>query len=432
MLANKRGSSIAMGLLIFVAIALFGMAFYSFVITKGDIQEDFEVKELLDETYDKEKGINLLLNGLAQESVNEITDLNNVKEEFRSIFQKKLADNEDFYELNDIVVKKDKISYDQSNQELTVTVDVKIKNLIASTRGDVFSSTYEYDLEIVSKVGLFKKPQSVKDLEEAIKAQENLPDKEKLRWPNSQTPNPSVYPMVMLIYGEGTPDIFTFRWNPTLDNGNGGVQVAFVINKKLETENEGIYWHWEWLTNPILVKAFRDKDGIFDYESEEVMKIINANSEDEMIEEISKASERIKTSIRFPKNKEENGKHYAGEISYEVVDVNYFYKSSESNKYYEDTLSPEKLEEVMYTVYKEYLTNYAKLIPNLIVVGEIFDEIEVPNGFTFEGEGDTEAEYSYLSSESVEIRIIILKENSEIIRIKKVGDSDTIDWFKLD
>ena len=148
----------------------------------------------------------------------------------------------------------------------------------------------------------FEKEQIIKQMQDE---QNNIPAQEKERDYGNR------YPIIRLHYTEGVDDLFAFRWNSNLSEKKGEVQV--VMNIGQATIAFGIptsYISQEWLINPNYfeenkVLIFKEGKGLYDYEKDDVMKIMNSKSEDEMIKKIAEAEERWKLNkkevyIEFP------------------------------------------------------------------------------------------------------------------------------------
>ncbi len=102
------------------------------------------------------------------------------------------------------------------------------------------------------------------------------------------------YPSVRLIYKDwGDPNLFSFRWNPNINQPEGDVQVALNI------DNDADKIDTEWRTIPENFPAFSTLEP---REKAFIQRIANAKSEDEMFREISEISKTEDYYIDFPQS----------------------------------------------------------------------------------------------------------------------------------
>ena len=133
--------------------------------------------------------------------------------------------------------------------------------------------------------------------EEEIESPEEVPEKEKAI-------GASIYPVVRVYYTEGKEDLFSFRWNRNLGD-DGKIQVLMNIRESELVVGVIEHASSNWLLDPDINNAFQDDMGVYDYEKKDVFEIMKSKNEDEMIEKISKASEKEKADIDFPQSGQE-------------------------------------------------------------------------------------------------------------------------------
>jgi len=136
----------------------------------------------------------------------------------------------------------------------------------------------------------FKQQELIKQMQDE---QNNIPAQEKERDYGNR------YLIVRLHYTEGVDDLFAFRWNSNpLVN-----KIQVVMNIGETTLAFGIptsYITKEWIINPNDFEQFSKGTGLYDYEKNDVMKIMISKNESDMISRISEAAKRDNVYIEFP------------------------------------------------------------------------------------------------------------------------------------
>jgi len=174
-------------------------------------------------------------------------------------------------------------------------------------------------------------------------AQAEIPEEERV-------PMSKIYPSVRLIYKEDSKilgdssDFFTFRWNPNINYKTGGVQVVARINKRnwIPLESSKVYSSDEWLINPNSLKEFMEGKGISGTEKENIMNVMIASSEYDMLSRIAGLTNEENVKIDFPLDNwlwsgfsETKGRGYEEQMSTEEIKLRLMLLNQE---YYKDEI----------------------------------------------------------------------------------------------
>ncbi len=105
----------------------------------------------------------------------------------------------------------------------------------------------------------------------------------------------SLYPVIRVTYTGGCDDEFLFRWDRNLKKVETAILLEAIPSIVCVTEFSN-----GWLTNPYTMSAFKGKKIEDDVERKQIIYVMEAKSEDEMIKRISQISANEKVKVDFP------------------------------------------------------------------------------------------------------------------------------------